>query len=105
MSEIVKAGVLLAPSPGASIGVSDLPRFGKYVTHLERLIRDCVRDPGTPFDILSVDAALDGEPAMVARRAFTIDQLRAMGAFFTGSQLACRALRLWLHQFLSIRSS
>ncbi|MBI3920227.1 MAG: N-6 DNA methylase [Armatimonadetes bacterium] len=70
--------------------------FEPYVKHLEDLADKT--SAGSHWDDIGVrcaiEAALDGEPAEQLRCLVSLDQLRKSGAFFTGSSLARRAVKL-----------
>jgi hypothetical protein len=65
--------------------------YGSYVQTLERLYLDVTRrgpEEGLPGE---VTLALDGEAGRQLRLLVPVDELRAAGAFFTGSDLAAKA--------------
>jgi hypothetical protein len=64
--------------------------FGEYVQTLERLYFDITRR-GLGALNSDVTAALDGEAGRQLRRLVPLEDLRASGAFFTGSALAAKA--------------
>lgn len=68
----------------------DWSQFVAYVRGLTSLIHSIP----SQINVKLLDAALDGQPAAVARQSLTIEQLRNTGAFFTGSSLARRAVAM-----------
>ena len=68
-----------------------MKRYSNYVQRLERLL-------GNGSVVASDDpkgdcaAALDGEPSQELRRVISLKKRRGAGAFFTGSELARRAV-------------
>jgi hypothetical protein len=67
--------------------------FVPYVEHLERL---AARTP-ILLDAAELNAHLDGEAGRRLRGVVTIEELRTLGAFFTGEQLARRLVELVPH--------
>lgn len=66
--------------------------FQSYVDQLEDLVfATAVRTPALKSK-LAMEAALDGQPAAELRRLVPICERRSAGAFFTGTELARRAL-------------
>jgi hypothetical protein len=64
-------------------------RFSPYVERLERLARD-----GYEASPAELAAHLDGEAGRQLRQAVGIDELRELGAFFTGEVLASKLVNL-----------
>lgn len=69
--------------------------YQSYAQYLELLISSTVARRHSVFspDLKAVDAALDGQASRELRRLVPLDARRASGAFFTGSELAAKALR------------
>lgn len=63
--------------------------FAPYRVQLESLLAGALRAPKPPQKG-SLAAVLDGQPASELRRLVSIDELRRVGAFFTGSRLSRR---------------
>lgn len=66
--------------------------FSEYLDTLDSLLATLISTKHNSVLSNSIDAALDGQPARELRRLVPIDDLRASGAFFTGSKLSKIAL-------------
>lgn len=97
MRDIVNRRANVHTSDHVAAGKPNWSVFDAYVRQLEAIVGSYLgRPPNQPgFD--AVDAALDGQPAAVARRSLTVELLRKNGAFFTGSRLARRAVTSLTH--------
>ena len=67
--------------------------FIPYVEHLESL----AAGPHVPVDRVALNAHLDGEAGRRLRGAIRVEELRELGAFFTGESLADRLMSLVPH--------
>lgn len=67
--------------------------FSSYADGLDQLLKEALADRNATGVVARVDAALDGEAGRVLRTLVDLNERRASGAFFTGSELAERALR------------
>lgn len=65
--------------------------FGEYADKLRRLLKT-VKDGNLGSCAADVIAALDGQPSAELRRLVNLQDLRASGAFFSGSDMAARLL-------------
>lgn len=68
--------------------------FQPYVEQLHQLLSSARCDHSAPTVRASISVALDGGPSIALRRLVPIDHLRSAGAFFTGSALSRRLVRL-----------
>src|ERR1017187_1243383 len=66
--------------------------FRPYVASLEELLGRSMRPARDAEFSKDLEAALDGQPSAELRRRVPINLLRETGAFFTGSEMAKRAL-------------
>lgn len=74
-------------------GAAGTKSFRGYVSYLEGLTQEATA-ANFPIDP-RITAALDGEPSARVRSTFSVKTLRRTGAFFTGQELAARAVG-WL---------
>jgi len=66
--------------------------FQPYVDHLQLLLSDAVKAAGQSGYASTLDAALDGQASELLRSLIPLERLQEAGAYFTGSDLAKRAL-------------
>lgn len=66
--------------------------FRPYLDYLDSLIVELIEGSNYSDHAANIDDVLDGQPARELRRLVPLDDLRAAGAFFTGSKLSHSAL-------------
>lgn len=72
-------------------------KYGKYVSHLDALMKRTQFDLSSPDDERDINSALDGEAYSKLVELIPVDILRTNGAFFTGSYLGKLAISDSLH--------